>query len=207
MPMAHVALVAGAPRASASPTARVGVAAGAVVLRTGEIRKRRHGVPPETRLPPSAYSAACTAATMAVHIADVRRTLQGGHAVIADATFLDPRDRGTVTMLGLAQGVRFIGLSLDALLAVLRGRVRARAHDASDADAGVLDAASRKPKGHVSWRVIDATTTDAALDEVEYVLRRIGMLAAARVGAGRIDANPPIANAEPRTDVTRHLAV
>jgi predicted kinase len=144
---------------------------------------------------------------MALHMADIRRTLQGGHAVIADATFLDPRDRGTVAMLGLTQGVRFIGLWLDAQLAVLRGRVSARAHDASDADASVVDAASRKPKGHDSWRVIDATTTDAAVDEVEYMLRRIGILAPAGVGEGRIDANPPIANAEPRTDATRHRAV
>ena len=144
---------------------------------------------------------------MAVHIADLRRTLQGGHAVIADATFLDPRDRGTVTLLGLTQGVRFIGLWLDAPLAVLRGRVGARAHDASDADAGVLDAASRKPQGHVSRHVIDATSTDDALDEVECMLGRIGLLARAGVGEGRIGANPPIANAEPRTDATRHRAV
>ena len=155
---------------------RIGDAPGAVVLGSDETRKRRHRVAPETRLPEAAYSASSTAATRALLMAEVRRVLRGGHAVIVDMTFIDSRDRETVAMLGRAQGVRVLGLWLDAPLSVLQGRVRGRTHDASDADEQVLAAADARPKGQVSWLRVDASSGDAAFAVIDDMLRGTGIL-------------------------------
>jgi predicted kinase len=144
---------------------RIGAAPGAALLRSDEVRKQQAGVAPETKLPASAYSAAAKDATAALHLARIGAALGGGHTVIADATFLAAADRHAVAAIAASQGVPFIGLWLRAPPDVLRARVRARAHDASDADAGVLEAALARPTGDISWHMIDATSGDDALAE------------------------------------------
>ena len=65
----------------------------------------------------------------------------GGHAVIADATFIDPRHRAMLDGAAQAAGVPFLGLWLEAPLPVLEARISGRQHDASDATVDVLHAA------------------------------------------------------------------
>ena len=93
-----VIAIGGLPGTGKSTLARalapgIGGAPGALVLRSDEIRKRMHGVPPEQRLPPTAYSDAASEAVFTI-LADMSGDVaDGGHAVIADATFTDPRHR------------------------------------------------------------------------------------------------------------------
>ena len=62
---------------------------------------------PEQRLPQSAYSDAASEAVFAELAALVRETAAGGHAVIADATFIDPRHRTLIEAAARAAGVPF----------------------------------------------------------------------------------------------------
>ncbi len=145
---------------------------GALVLRSDEIRKRRAGVAPETRLSKAAYTAAVSRAVKAELFAGVARAAQAGHAVIADMTFMDPRDRAALrTAAGKATCV---GVWLEAPLAVLEARVAARHGDASDADLGVLREAARAGAGPGDWFVIDAASAQAEAALREHVTQSIG---------------------------------
>lgn len=132
----------------------LGAAPGALVLRSDEIRKRRHGVPPEQRVPASAYAPAENAAVFAELAALAGEAVRGGHAVIADAAFLRPEERAAIE--AAASGAPFRGLWLRAPLDVLRARVAARTGDASDATVAVLEAAAARDPGPLSWRALDA---------------------------------------------------
>jgi aminoglycoside phosphotransferase family enzyme/predicted kinase len=116
----------------------LGAAPGALVLRSDEIRKRLHGAAPEQRLPQAAYAPAANRQVNRTLLEDAARALEGGHAVIADATFLDAAQRQEAANLAAASAVPFVGLWLHAPLAVLEARLAARQGDASDATADVL---------------------------------------------------------------------
>jgi aminoglycoside phosphotransferase family enzyme/predicted kinase len=133
----------------------LGPAPGALVLRSDEIRKRRHGVAPETRLPPHAYSSEASAAVFAELASMARMAVAGGHAVIADAVFLRPEERAAIE----EAGAPFRGLWLEAPLATLRARVAARTGDASDADVAVLEAAAARDAGSIAWTRLPADDT------------------------------------------------
>jgi len=156
----------------------LGAAPGALVLRSDEIRKHLHGVSPEQALPESAYTpeehrrVAATLAAMAAQAAE------GGHAVIADATFLAPEERHGIEAAAARAGVPFTALWLEAPLPVLEQRIAARSGDASDADIAVLRRALTRETGPVTWRRVDATERDAA---------RVEALAAIRRGAPPLD--------------------
>ncbi len=142
----------------------LGAAPGALVARSDEIRKRLHGVAPEQRLPQAAYTEAVSSAVIAALAEVARETAAGGHAVIADATFIDPRHRRAIAAAARTAGVAFVGLWLDAPLPVLEARLAARTRDASDATEAVLRATARAttypPR---DWGVIDATDAATAL--------------------------------------------
>ena len=167
--------IGGLPGSGKSTLARalapdIGNAPGALVLRSDEIRKRQHGVAPEQRLPQTAYSDAASEAVFAALAALVRATAHGGHAVIADATFIDPRHRTMIETAARATGVPFVGLWLEVPLPDLEARVTARRRDASDATIAVLRAASRSNPRAGDWIAVDATDAAgaraAALDVV-----------------------------------------
>ncbi len=132
----------------------LGAAPGALVLRSDEMRKRRHGAPPEQRLPASAYAPAENAAVFAELAALAAEAVRGGHAVVADAAFLRPEERAAVEEA--ASGAPFHGFWLRAPLDALRARVAARTGDASDATVAVLEAAAARDPGPVSWQALDA---------------------------------------------------
>jgi aminoglycoside phosphotransferase family enzyme/predicted kinase len=142
----------------------LGAAPGALVLRSDEIRKRQHGAAPEQRLSSAAYTEAASNAVFAALADDVRETAAGGHAVVADATFIDPAHRRAIWAAARDAGVPFVGLWLDAPLPVLEVRLAARTADASDATASVLRATAKaKTFPPHTWRVVDASDAVTAL--------------------------------------------
>ncbi len=161
--------IGGLPGSGKSTVARalapeLGNAPGALVLRSDEIRKRQHGVAPEQRLPQSAYSDAASQAVFAQLAELARQTTACGHAVIADATFIDPQDRALVQSAAAAAGVVFVGLWLEAPLPVLEQRISARQGDASDATLAVLRAAAKNNPQAGDWIQVDASASpDSAL--------------------------------------------
>jgi aminoglycoside phosphotransferase family enzyme/predicted kinase len=135
----------------------LGAAPGALVLRSDEIRKRRHAAAPEQRLPPAAYTPAENAAVFAELAALAGEALRVGRTVVADAAFLRPDERAAVEAAAAAAGAPFHGIWLRAPLKVLRARVAARIGDASDATVAVVDAAAARDPGPLGWPALDAT--------------------------------------------------
>jgi predicted kinase len=132
----------------------LGVAPGALHLRSDEIRKRRAGVAPETRLPPEAYRPEESAAVHAEIFALARAALAAGQSVVLDAMFLDPGMR--LAAEAAAAPHPFAGFWLEAPLGLLRARVAGRGADASDATVEVLDRAAAADPGPVAWMCLDA---------------------------------------------------
>jgi hypothetical protein len=132
----------------------LGALPGALHLRSDEIRKRRAGVKPESRLPEAAYAPAESAAVHAEMFAAARRALAAGRSVVLDAMFLDPALRAAAR--AAAGEAPFIGIWLEAPLDVLRARVGARSGDASDATVAVLERTARSDPGALDWHRVDA---------------------------------------------------
>lgn len=151
---------------------RLGVAPGALHLRTDEIRKRRAGLAPEERLPPSAYAEAESRAVHAEMFAAAGEALAAGHSVILDAVFLDPAQRAAAEAVAREAGVPFTGLWLQAPLGVLRARVAARRGDASDATEEVLLRAAAADPGPVRWQILDAEGDPTAAAIAALALQR-----------------------------------
>jgi uncharacterized protein len=161
-----VVAIGGLPASGKSTLARalapgLGAAPGAVILRSDEIRKRQHGAAPGTKLPPSAYTEAASGRVFAELFAAVAGIAAAGHAVIADATFLDLGYRASVQQA--AGRVPFVGAWLQAGLGVLEARIAARSGDASDADLAVLRRAAPSDPGPRGWTALDATDAAGAL--------------------------------------------
>ncbi len=146
----------------------LGRAPGALVLRSDEIRKRRFGVAPEQRLPERAYAEDVTVAVFTEIAETARAVAAGGHAVIADATFLDAAFRARIETEAGVASVPFIGLWLDADLPELEARIAARRGDASDATSEALHASARANPDVAArlgpgWIVLDAGKREAVL--------------------------------------------
>ena len=143
-----------------------GPAPGALVLRSDEVRKRLHGVPPEARLPASAYTPAAHDATNDALLDQMHAAIRGGHAIVMDATFLGPALRSRVADMARDAAAPFLGVWLTAPLAELERRVAARTGDASDADGAVLRAAADAP-APADWLHVDATDAAHAQHQVQ----------------------------------------
>ena len=135
----------------------IGPAPGALVLRSDELRKRRFGRTPEEALPQEAYAETVSRAVLAEVMEQAVLAARTGHAVIADATFLDPADRAAIEATARAAGVPFTGFWLEAPIDVLKARVAARRGDASDATEVVVQAAAARDPGAIGWHRLDAT--------------------------------------------------
>jgi aminoglycoside phosphotransferase family enzyme/predicted kinase len=154
---------------------RIGAVPGARILRTDMLRKRAAGLAPEVPLPASAYTGAATDGVYAALATAAGWAIAGGTTVIADATFLDARQRAVVEVAG---GRRFHGLWLQAPQPVRIARVGARRNDASDADVAVA-AAQAAPASPPSWHCLDAggdipALADAALGALRLPMQRSG---------------------------------
>jgi predicted kinase len=166
-----VIAIGGLPGSGKSTLARalaplLGAAPGALVLRSDEIRKRQHGVEPEQRLPETAYTEAKSTVVFneLAHLAGI--AAKAGHAVIADATFMDPAHRSLLEAGAQQANVAFLGIWLSAPQPLLEKRIGARAGDASDATVEVLRAAARAGPGAGAWHAVDASDLASAGNEV-----------------------------------------
>lgn len=132
----------------------LGPSPGAVQLRSDEIRKRRHGVPPETRLPKEAYGSGEGRLVFGELRELARVALNAGCSVVADGAYLDPGEREEIAGLW----PEFFGFWLEAPLGILRDRVASRTGDASDADVAVLDMLASRDAGPLDWQRVDAAS-------------------------------------------------
>jgi hypothetical protein len=139
----------------------LGAAPGALVLRTDEIRKRLLGLRPFERAPAESYTPEISRRVYGEMLAIARRALAAGRAVALDAVFLDPEERRDAEMLAREAGVAFRGAWLQGSPDTLRGRLAARARDASDAGPAVLEQQLVRDPGPITWPVLDADELDA----------------------------------------------
>lgn len=150
---------------------RLGAAPGALILRSDEIRKRLHDAEPEARLGPEAYTDAANARTNLAVIDQTRRAAASGHAVIVDATFLDPAMRQDLAAAVRQERVPFLGIWLHAPLPVLEARINRRDSDASDATVEVLRRAAAVDPGARDWQAIEASDGERAVQSVRQAIR------------------------------------
>ena len=151
----------------------MGAAPGALILRSDEVRKRLHGVDPETRLPPEAYNEEANDRTNRALIDLATVAAASRHSVIIDATFLDLEVRGKLETAVRQSGVPFLGIWLVAPLAVLEARVSGRHGDASDATLAVLHRSTQITAGAGNWLEVDATDSKLTLQAVRAAIRLI----------------------------------
>jgi aminoglycoside phosphotransferase family enzyme/predicted kinase len=130
----------------------VGLAPGAVVVRSDVERKRVAGIPLEERMPAGSYTPQASALTYAAMLARAERVLRAGHSVVLDAVFARADERHAAEALAAKVGVPFEGLWLDIPKEVARARVSARQGDASDATPAVVERQFGYDLGKISWR-------------------------------------------------------
>ncbi|MFM7345978.1 MAG: AAA family ATPase [Tagaea sp.] len=135
----------------------IGVAPGAVILRSDVERKRLAGVAPEAKLPQDAYTKAASDAVYDSLFARARAALTAGHSVILDAVFADPAERRRAAEVAARAGARFDGLWLDCPERVRVERTGGRVDDASDAGADVALWQSGLNLGLIEWVRLDAS--------------------------------------------------
>jgi len=139
---------------------------GAVVLRSDVIRKGFFGVAETEKLPPEAYAPEATERVYAAMLERAAMALAGGAPVILDAAHLKPAERDRAGALAAKAGVAFDGLWLDAPVEHLKARVTARAADASDADARVVEMQTGYDLGPIRWHRLEAGDDPAALTDM-----------------------------------------
>lgn len=133
----------------------VGVAPGAVVIRSDVIRKTLLGVSPATRLGSEGYTTEVTSRVYREMAERASVALAAGHSVIADAVYANPEHRRAIAAAAGQAEVPFMGLWIDAPQELLAERLRQRLGDASDATADVLDHQLRAGVGAVDWCRLD----------------------------------------------------
>lgn len=147
----------------------VGAAPGAIHVRSDIERKVSAGVGEMTRLPPSSYTRAASAAVYRAVLARAEQALKAGHSVIIDAVFASENERHAAQVLATRSGATFTGLWLDADPATLKSRVSLRRNDASDATPEVIDRQLGYDLGPVTWTRIDVS---GSLEETDALIRR-----------------------------------
>ena len=135
---------------------------GALHIRTDLERKALFGVTETERLPPDSYTKEASNTIYAVVMDKARRALAAGHSVVVDAVFSTAGERDAMASLARDTGVGFTGLWLSAPADILKARVTARTHDASDATADVIDLQLQRGSGAVEWLQVDAGGTPEA---------------------------------------------
>jgi len=142
---------------------------GAVVLRSDVFRKGLWGVGETERLPAEAYTAETSDRVYAALLERARMALAGGATVILDAAHLKEAERDAAAALAGEAGVPFHGFWLDAPLDRLKARVTARAADASDATARVVENQAGYDLGTIRWQRLSAEASPEAVADVAMV--------------------------------------
>jgi aminoglycoside phosphotransferase family enzyme/predicted kinase len=170
-----VVAVGGLPGSGKSTLARalapmIGAAPGALVLRSDETRKRLCQAAPEQRLRPAAYDPEMDQWVHQEMIEGARQAILARHAVIVDATFIDPLHRESLADLAASYGANFVGFWLEAPLQTLEQRVATRRNDASDATVTILRRIAALDPGECLWHEIDTSDAATALAHARTIL-------------------------------------
>ncbi len=144
----------------------LGLAPGALHLRSDIERKRLFAVAATTRLPVDAYRPEISAAVYDTLNDLAEMALCAGQAVIVDATFQRLEERQAIAAVAARAGVPFLGLWLEAPAGLLVRRVAARTGDASDATASVVETQARGAVGPLVWHRLDASRSQIVLKAV-----------------------------------------
>lgn len=150
----------------------LGVAPGALHLRSDVLRKQLAGVDALQRLPPEAYTPKASAAVYAALGRQAAAGLAAGQSVIVDAVFAKPQEREAIAQVAREAGVAFHGLWLEAGATVMKSRVAARRGDASDATVEVVERQLTYDLGPIDWPRLEAAQPVATL--VQEAQRLIG---------------------------------
>jgi hypothetical protein len=142
----------------------IGIAPGALHVRSDVERKVLAGVDETQHLPPESYSAAASEATYRAIFQRAKAALSAGHSVILDAVFAREGERETAEEMARSSNAGFTGLWLTAAPAILKSRVTGRKGDASDADAAVVEKQLGYEPGEIRWNKVDASGSVAATD-------------------------------------------
>ncbi len=134
----------------------VGVAPGAVVLRSDEIRKQLLGVQRLERLGPDGYTESVSQRVYAALVERARQVLRTGHSVVVDAVHAHAAQREAMERVASDESARFAGCWLTAPEAVLVERVQRRRDDVSDATAEVIHDQVRQRIDPDAWHLVDA---------------------------------------------------
>ncbi|MDP1701164.1 MAG: AAA family ATPase [Aestuariivirga sp.] len=140
----------------------IGLAPGALHVRSDVERKVLAGVDETVHLPPESYSAAASAATYRAIFQRADAALKAGHSVVLDAVFAREDERDAAEELVRSVNARFTGLWLAAPSAILKSRVTGRRGDASDADAAVVEKQLGYQPGEIRWKKVDVSGSVAA---------------------------------------------
>jgi aminoglycoside phosphotransferase family enzyme/predicted kinase len=137
--------------------ASIGRAPGAVHLRSDVERKRLYKVGEFSSLPSEAYRP--QSSTMIYErLRDMASaTLAAGQSVVIDAAHRKPEERRAVSDLANRSHAHFTGFWLEATTDVLLERVAGRKHDASDANATIVQSQAQEAVGAIEWRRLDAS--------------------------------------------------
>ncbi|MEM5581090.1 AAA family ATPase [Roseibium sp. AS2] len=134
----------------------LGRAPGARVLRTDVMRKRLLGIAETETAPAEAYTPEASRRVYEVLDESVQGVLAAGYSAIYDAVFAAESERAQIGAIAARVEAGFAGLWLTAPAHVLKERVSARARDASDATADVVELQLGYDLGEMTWSRIDA---------------------------------------------------
>jgi len=150
----------------------LGLAPGAVVIRSDVIRKQLMGVPESVRLPSTAY-APLVSKRVYQRIAEIASiTVASGFSAIADAVHGTEEEREEIAAIARRGNVSFDGLWLEGPKQILEQRIAARIGDASDATPDVLRAQINFVTKPHSWSGIGALgSAEETLARVRALLR------------------------------------
>jgi aminoglycoside phosphotransferase family enzyme/predicted kinase len=146
---------------------------GAIQLRSDIERKRMQGVDQYTHLNDNAYRPAITEAVYARLLKLTAVAVRARRSVVIDATFMEEATRGQIAQLASQIGVPFFGIWLTATDDILKARLAARVHDASDATAAVLDQQLNADIGYLDWHIVDSS--QSPIDAVRQILSIISL--------------------------------
>lgn len=134
----------------------LGMAPGAIVLRTDVIRKHLMGVEETTRLDEKGYRPAVSKNVYEILSSNCAKSVSAGYVAIADGVFGTNEERSAIEAVARMHHVPFVGVWLTAPADVLKRRVEGRRGDASDATAEIIERQIETIVPPANWHAIGA---------------------------------------------------
>jgi aminoglycoside phosphotransferase family enzyme/predicted kinase len=148
----------------------IGLAPGALHLRSDVERKRHFHVEETGQLPAKAYGPGVSQTVYGKLRTLTEAALGAGRSVVVDATYRDAGERSAIEIVAKRANVPFHGIWLDAPVETLMRRVTERQGDASDATSEVVAEQAQAPALDIAWHRID---TSRGWDAVKSTARAI----------------------------------